>query len=122
MHNLRHGSGILAQGAARYDLPAEQVERWGWERRVPTAPVWQDHPGKPADAEAIWSMALEALQLDPPGRLTRPVAQQRGPVRWAGRLFDCARKVRGARWNSDASCRVLSPSRGIGHAFWIGRS
>jgi hypothetical protein len=50
--NLRRFVGSIEAALDRHGLKKE-VERWCWETRVPTAPVWKDHPGTPAHAEEI---------------------------------------------------------------------
>jgi hypothetical protein len=55
--NLRNFISEIEHALERHGLKG-QAQRWCWEKRVPSAPVWKDHPGKPADAEEIWSAAL----------------------------------------------------------------
>lgn len=53
---LQRFYGSIEHALERHGLE-EQMQRWFWEENIPSAPVWRDHPGKPADAEAIWEAA-----------------------------------------------------------------
>jgi hypothetical protein len=46
----------IERALERHELK-EQAQRWCWEMREPSAPIWADHPGKPADATEIWRAA-----------------------------------------------------------------
>jgi hypothetical protein len=95
----------------------DQTQRWCWASpRVPSVDL-ADHPGKPADAEAIWEAALNAEKVKGRPEMTKTTNPTAGEFAGLQAEVKVAERVcsnaRGSKEEEASGQRVTAASKAI---------